>query len=98
MKKILKISKEWTPDSWKNMSINQSPGWPIKELRENIKKLSSFPPLVPVHEIKNLKNEFKQVADQKAFVLIAGDCAETFSDFNQTLIEKKLQMIYFKQE
>ena len=94
MKKILNISKRWKPDSWREMPIKQSPNWPIKDLRENIKKLSSFPPLVPVHEIENLKNEFKQVADKKAFVLIAGDCAETFSDFNQTLIEKKLQMIF----
>ena len=75
MKKIINISKTWTPDSWRELPINQSPNWPIKELRKNIKKLSSFPPLVPVHEIENLKNEFKQVADQKAFVLIAGDCA-----------------------
>ena len=94
MKKILNISKKWTPDSWRGMPIKQSPNWPIKDLRENIKKLSSFPPLVPVHEIENLKNQFNQVADQRAFILIAGDCAETFSDFNQTLIEKKLQMIF----
>ena len=94
MKKILNISKKWTPSSWKDLQIKQYPDWPVEELRRSIEKLSSFPPLVPVHEIKNLKNEFQQVANKKAFILIAGDCAETFSDFNQKLIEKKLRIIF----
>ena len=94
MKKILNISKNWVPGSWKEFPIKQSPNWDDKELKENLEKLSSFPPLVPVHEIENLKSEFCQVADEKAFILIAGDCAETFSDFNQKLIEKKLQIIF----
>jgi len=94
MKKILNISKTWSPDSWKEFPIKQAPDWNDEELKENLDKLSSFPPLVPVHEIENLKNEFCQVADKKAFILIAGDCAETFSDFNQNLIEKKLQIIF----
>ena len=94
MKKILNISKTWSPDSWKDFPIKQAPDWNDEALKENLDKLSSFPPLVPVHEIENLKNEFCQVADKKAFILIAGDCAETFSDFNQNLIEKKLQIIF----
>ena len=87
MKKILNISKKWAPNSWKDLPIKQYPNWPVEELKESIKKLASFPPLVPVHEIKNLKNEFQQVANKNAFILIAGDCAETFSDFNQKLIK-----------
>ena len=86
MKKILNISKSWRPSSWKEFPIKQAPDWNDRELKKNLDKLSSFPPLVPVHEIESLKNEFCQVADKKAFILIAGDCAETFSDFNQNLI------------
>ena len=59
-----------------------------------MKKLESFPPLIPFDEIDSLKKQFKRVSDDKAFILIAGDCAETFSDFNQSLIEKKLQIIF----
>ena len=94
MKKLLSISKKWTPTSWQNLPIKQSPKWPADILGETVYKLQSFPPLVPIHEIDNLKTQFKRVSNNKAFILIAGDCAETFSDFNQSLIEKKLQIIF----
>jgi len=94
MKKLLSISKKWTPTSWQNLPIKQSPKWPVDILDETVYKLQSFPPLVPIHEIDNLKTQFKRVSNNKAFILIAGDCAETFSDFNQSLIEKKLQIIF----
>ena len=94
MKKLLKISKKWTLDSWKDCSISQSPNWPVQKLKKTVEKLESFPPLVPIHEIEILKKQFKKVAEDKAFILIAGDCAETFSDFSHQLIEKKLQIIF----
>ena len=94
MKKIIPISKTWDPSSWQSLPINQSPKWPTNELNYAINKLKSFPPLIPMHEIDILKNQFKRVASNKAFILIAGDCAETFADFNQSLIEKKLQIIF----
>ena len=90
MKKILNISKQWQPNSWQEFPIHQSPNWPIDKLSDTLDKLSSFPPLIPIHEIEALKTQFKKVANKKAFILIAGDCAETFSDFNQRLIEKKI--------
>ena len=94
MKKILPISKKWKPSSWKSLPIKQAPDWPKNKLNEAIEKLQSFPPLIPIHEIDILKTQFKRVANNKAFILIAGDCAETFSDFHQSLIEKKLQIIF----
>ena len=94
MKKILPLIKTWQPSSWKSLPIKQSPDWPSNELVEAVKKLESFPPLIPFDEIDSLKKQFKRVSDDKAFILIAGDCAETFSDFNQSLIEKKLQIIF----
>ena len=94
MKKILPIYKEWSPSSWQTLPIKQAPEWPKGKLTDAIQKLKSFPPLVSIHEIETLKNKLKYVANNKAFILIAGDCAETFSDFNQSLIEKKLQIIF----
>ena len=94
MQKLLKLHNSWTPDSWKNYSIKQHPDWPKKELKQAIGSLHAFPPLIPMHEISVLKNQFKKVSEEKAFILLAGDCAETFNDFKNDLIEKKLQIIF----
>ena len=94
MKKILNISKKWTPGSWKTFPIKQSPAWPKQKLKTNIQTLASLPPLVPIHEIEELKQQFQNVAKEKAFILIGGDCAETFSDFNHNLIKQKLKIIF----
>ena len=94
MKKIVPITKKWSPSSWMNLPIKQSPSWPLKELDKVVKKLFSFPPLIPINEIEILKKQLKKVAKNKSFILVAGDCAETFSDFNQSLIERKLQIIF----
>ena len=87
---MLSIANAWSPSSWKSLPIKQSPDWPVNQLNDVVNTLKSFPPLVPIHEIDNLKNQFKSVANNESFILIAGDCAETFSDFNQSLIEKKI--------
>ena len=59
-----------------------------KKIKKTIQAINSYPPLVPIHEIEHLKDQFKQVADNSAFILIAGDCAETFEDFNHNSIQK----------
>ena len=70
MKKLLSISKKWTPTAWKSLPIKQSPNWPIDVLDETVSKLESFPPLVPIHEIDNLRAQFKRVSKNKAFINI----------------------------
>ena len=71
MKKILPLIKNWQPSSWKSLPIKQSPDWPSNELIDAVKKLESFPPLIPFDEIDSLKRQFKRVSDDKAFILIA---------------------------
>ena len=94
MKKALRLSNSWKNDSWKKFPINQHPKWPVKKLNKTIQAISSYPPLVPIHEIEHLKEQFKEVANNSAFILIAGDCAETFEDFNHNSIQKKLEIIF----
>ena len=94
MKKLLRLHNNWTASSWKNFPINQSPKWPTNKLDSIINIISSYPPLVPMHEIEQLKEQFKKVSNNSAFILIAGDCAETFEDFNHKSIQKKLEIIF----
>ena len=94
MKKILPLHNTWVPASWKKFPINQSPDWPKNKLNKSIKTIATYPPLIPIHEIELLKEKFKKVSENSAFILIAGDCAETFADFQYNLIEKKLEIIF----
>ena len=93
-KKVLRLSDNWTTSSWKNFPISQNPKWPIGKLNKTIDIINSYPPLVPIHEIEQLKEQFNKVSNKSAFILIAGDCAETFEDFKHESIQKKLEIIF----
>jgi 3-deoxy-7-phosphoheptulonate synthase len=57
------------------------------------KQLSVMPPLVFAGEARRLRSALAQVAAGGAFVLQAGDCAESFHDFTADAIRDKLKVI-----
>lgn len=57
------------------------------------KELASVPPLVFAGEARELKSRLAQVADGKAILLQAGDCAESFDGFHADAIREKLRVI-----
>ena len=65
----------------------------MAELEQVEKALSSLPPLVFAGEARSLKAELARVANGEAFVLQAGDCAESFDGFNADAIREKLRVI-----
>ena len=52
-----------------------------------------MPPLVFAGEARDLKARLAKVADGEAFLLQAGDCAESFDGFNADAIREKLRVI-----
>jgi 3-deoxy-7-phosphoheptulonate synthase len=58
-----------------------------------LKVLSSLPPLVFAGEARELTAALGQVAEGKAFLLQAGDCAESFDQFSADAIRDKLKVI-----
>jgi 3-deoxy-7-phosphoheptulonate synthase len=58
-----------------------------------LKQLSTLPPLVFAGEARALTAALGQVADGKAFLLQAGDCAESFDAFSADGIRDSLQVI-----
>ena len=52
-----------------------------------------MPPLVFAGEARVLQGHLGQVAEGKAFLLQAGDCAESFDGFNAVAIREKLRVI-----
>jgi 3-deoxy-7-phosphoheptulonate synthase len=84
----------WTPSSWRDLPAAQQPQWPDPaDLETALKSLSILPPLVFAGEARRLRSALAQVADGNAFLLQAGDCAESFSDFTADAIRDKLKVI-----
>ncbi len=56
-------------------------------------QLAAFPPLVFAGEARQLRESLAQVAAGRAFLLQAGDCAESFNDFSAVTIREKLKIM-----
>jgi 3-deoxy-7-phosphoheptulonate synthase len=84
----------WTPSSWRDLPAAQQPEWPDAAAYESAQKaLSVLPPLVFAGEARRLQSALAQIAAGKAFLLQAGDCAESFGDFTADAIRDKLKVI-----
>ncbi len=88
------MAKAWSPDSWHAFPIKQQPTWPDEAaLNGALKQISAFPPLVFAGEARNLQAGLAQVAAGNAFLLQAGDCAESFDEFSADNIREQLRVI-----
>jgi 3-deoxy-7-phosphoheptulonate synthase len=84
----------WSPSSWHHRPAAQQPEWPDEAALERaLKHLGSLPPLVFAGEARALTEHLGQVAEGKAFLLQAGDCAESFDTFSADTIRDKLKVI-----
>ncbi len=84
----------WTPSSWRSLPALQQPEWPDGgALDDVLKRLATLPPLVFAGEVRHLTESLALVAEGRAFVLQAGDCAESFDGFSADAIRDKLKVI-----
>jgi 3-deoxy-7-phosphoheptulonate synthase len=84
----------WAPDSWRAHEAAQQPNWPdVGQLDAVLKELSGYPPLVFAGEARALTGALASVADGRAFLLQAGDCAESFEAFSADSIRERLKVI-----
>jgi 3-deoxy-7-phosphoheptulonate synthase len=87
-------SSEWSPSSWRDHPADQQPEWPDEAaLDRALKLLASMPPLVFAGEARSLTAQLGTVAAGEAFLLQAGDCAESFDSFTADTIRDKLKVI-----
>jgi 3-deoxy-7-phosphoheptulonate synthase len=88
------VSDTWAPASWRDSAAGQQPVWPDEAALEVVlKQLGTLPPLVFAGEARNLTRDLAQVAAGEAFLLQAGDCAESFDAFSADGIRNRLQVI-----
>ncbi|ORX48415.1 DAHP synthetase [Piromyces finnis] len=85
---------QWSLYSWKNKEIVQNVVYKDKKKYESIlEKLDVLPPLVHQDEIEKLKEQLREVAENKRFLLQGGDCAELFEYCNKDNIENQLKIL-----
>ena len=83
----------WSPSSWRAKPALHQPAWPDEaELEQATKVLRDLPPLVFAGESRSLMDHLGRVANGEAFLLQAGDCAESF-DSSADSIRDRLRVI-----
>ena len=88
------VSTGWHLASWRDFEAQQQPQWPDEgELKRAVDELAKLPPLVFAGEARNLQAALGRVANGEAFLLQAGDCAESFDSFSADSIRDKLRVI-----
>ncbi len=88
------MSSPWTPATWRERPAAQQPSWPDAGAYDAVlKQLSTLPPLVFAGEARQLTAALGQVAEGRAFLLQAGDCAESFDAFSADGIRDRLKVI-----
>ncbi|HEX3794569.1 MAG TPA: 3-deoxy-7-phosphoheptulonate synthase class II [Acidimicrobiales bacterium] len=87
-------SPTWSAASWRTLVAAQQPEWPdAEELKRAEAQLAALPPLVFAGEARRLTSQLAEVANGEAFLLQAGDCAESFAEFSADTIRDKLKII-----
>jgi 3-deoxy-7-phosphoheptulonate synthase len=80
--------------NWRNLPALQQPEWPDAEVVASARdRLSELPPLVFAGEARRLQAQLARAAGGEAFLLQAGDCAESFHDLHAPIIRNKLKII-----
>ena len=84
----------WSPDSWRGKPIQQQPEYPdAAHLARVEAKLASLPPLVFAGEARELRRQFAEVTQGRAFLLQGGDCAESFAEFSAPKIRDTFKVL-----
>jgi 3-deoxy-7-phosphoheptulonate synthase len=84
----------WSPSSWRAAPAEHQPDWPDEGRAEDARTtLRGLPPLVFAGEARSLESALADVCEGRAFLLQAGDCAESFHDFTAISIREKLKIL-----
>jgi 3-deoxy-7-phosphoheptulonate synthase len=84
----------WSPSSWRSYPALHQPEWPSEERAEAARaRLATVPPLVFAGEARELRASLAEVAAGRAFLLQAGDCAESFHDVSAVHIRERLKIL-----
>ena len=88
------MSHAWSPDSWRAKPILQQPEYPDTTHVARVEQtLAGYPPLVFAGEARELRRQFAEVTEGRAFLLQGGDCAESFAEFSAAKIRDTFKVL-----
>lgn len=88
------MSNAWSPESWRAKPIQQQPEYPdAAHLNRVEQTLAGYPPLVFAGEARELRRQFAEVTQGRAFLLQGGDCAESFAEFSAAKIRDTFKVL-----
>ena len=80
---IIKNNNLWSKTSWKNKYVYQNIHYIDQDKLNNVvEQISKCTPLIFAGEANSLKSDLVKAGKGEAFILMGGDCAETFREFN----------------
>lgn len=86
--------KKWSPSSWRKLPVKQPPNYPDKEEEKKVlDKLSKVSPLVFAGEVRTLQEDLAKASLGQGFVLMGGDCAESFDEFSVNHIRDTFRVL-----
>ncbi|KAI0067658.1 DAHP synthetase [Artomyces pyxidatus] len=84
----------WTPSSWQAKPAAQDVRYPdVEKHAQVLSKIKTLPPLVTPSEVERLRHQLSLVQKNEAFLLHAGDCAESFDACTHENISAKIGLI-----
>ncbi|MGA4475765.1 class II 3-deoxy-7-phosphoheptulonate synthase [Ectopseudomonas chengduensis] len=88
------MSNAWSPEGWRAKPIQQQPEYPdAAHLTRVEQTLAGYPPLVFAGEARELRRQFAEVTQGRAFLLQGGDCAESFAEFSAAKIRDTFKVL-----
>ena len=86
--------KDWSPDSWRKFKAFQLPNYEDEaELQDAIETLQKNSPLVFAGEVRSLHEQLARATAGQGFLLMGGDCAEAFNEFNVDHVRDSFRVI-----
>jgi 3-deoxy-7-phosphoheptulonate synthase len=84
----------WSPQTWRACPIAQAPAYPDPAALAAVEtELRTAPPLIFAGEARALKAQLARVAAGEAFLLQAGDCAESFAEFHANSLRDTVKVL-----
>ena len=84
----------WTPESWREKEAKQLPTYADEAKLEAAEaKLRKVSPLVFAGEIRSMQEQLAKATLGQGFLLMGGDCAESFDEFNVDHVRDTFRVI-----
>ena len=87
-------TEAWAPDSWRSKKALQLPTYPDQEALEAAEaEIAASAPLIFAGEVRELQDKLKEATLGNAFLLMGGDCAESFNEFSVDHVRDTFRVI-----